>query len=149
MSASCGKPTATGSRHTRTSSFHRPRRDLERETRIPPSLIQSPHLLSPQSIFQKKTVPQTPSREDEEWLRDTVPLTWDSSRRNTVLHLVDSRVPLAHELRKDWQETRSMSISMSHSLNQFSAVLHVPPSPPVVPWTPTNTHTPPRSARIL
>ncbi|KAJ6623419.1 hypothetical protein B0H10DRAFT_2009634 [Mycena sp. CBHHK59/15] len=41
---------------------------------IPPSLLQSPHLNSPQSIFRRAVyVPCGPSDEDERWLQDTVP----------------------------------------------------------------------------
>ncbi|KAJ3935439.1 MAG: hypothetical protein NXY57DRAFT_493737 [Lentinula lateritia] len=43
---------------------------------IPPSLLQSPYLNSPMSPFQKaSSAPCTPSREDEQWLRDTIPLS--------------------------------------------------------------------------
>ncbi|KAE9406456.1 hypothetical protein BT96DRAFT_253661 [Gymnopus androsaceus JB14] len=48
---------------------------------IPPSLLQSPHLNSPWSPFQRTdSVPSTPSEEDEQWLGDTVPLSASSSR---------------------------------------------------------------------
>ncbi|KAJ3855585.1 hypothetical protein EV368DRAFT_34341 [Lentinula lateritia] len=47
---------------------------------IPPSLLQSPYLHSPMSPFQKATsAPCTPSREDEQWLRDTIPLSTHSA----------------------------------------------------------------------
>ncbi|KAJ7098122.1 hypothetical protein B0H15DRAFT_644957 [Mycena belliarum] len=39
---------------------------------IPPSLLQSPHLNSPQSIFRRAVSPRVP-RIDDEWLQDTVP----------------------------------------------------------------------------
>ncbi|KAJ7694152.1 hypothetical protein B0H17DRAFT_1057990 [Mycena rosella] len=39
---------------------------------IPPSLLQSPHLNSPQSIFRRALSPRVPSIDDE-WLQDTVP----------------------------------------------------------------------------
>ncbi|KAJ7940854.1 hypothetical protein B0H13DRAFT_34871 [Mycena leptocephala] len=39
---------------------------------IPPSLLQSPHLNSPQSIFRRAMSPRVPSVDDE-WLQDTVP----------------------------------------------------------------------------
>ncbi|TFK72525.1 hypothetical protein BDN72DRAFT_836092 [Pluteus cervinus] len=43
---------------------------------VPPSLLQSPYLNSPQSIFQRAaSAPRLPSEEDEEWLQDTVPLS--------------------------------------------------------------------------
>lgn len=45
---------------------------------VPPSLAQSPHWTSPHSIFRRAlSHPPAPSREDEEWLRDTVPLSWE------------------------------------------------------------------------
>ncbi|KAJ6455795.1 hypothetical protein C8R45DRAFT_588479 [Mycena sanguinolenta] len=39
---------------------------------IPPSLLQSPHLNSPQSIFRRATSQRAPNIDDE-WLQDTVP----------------------------------------------------------------------------
>jgi len=43
---------------------------------IPPSLLQSPYLNSPKSIFKRAvTSPRHPSKEDEQWLQDTVPLS--------------------------------------------------------------------------
>jgi hypothetical protein len=42
---------------------------------IPPSLLTSPYLNSPESIFQREIVtPSLPSKADEQWLQDTVPL---------------------------------------------------------------------------
>ena len=42
---------------------------------IPPSLLHSPYLHSPQSIFRRSAASfRYPSQEDDEWLRDTVPL---------------------------------------------------------------------------
>ncbi|KIK59654.1 hypothetical protein GYMLUDRAFT_650206 [Collybiopsis luxurians FD-317 M1] len=42
---------------------------------VPPSLLQSPYLNSPLSPFQRSaSLPCTPSQEDEQWLRDTIPL---------------------------------------------------------------------------
>jgi len=44
---------------------------------VPPSLAQSPYLTSPHSIFRRAlSNPPVPSQEDEDWLRDTVPLSW-------------------------------------------------------------------------
>jgi len=42
---------------------------------IPPSLVQSPYLLSPQSVFPHAGSTSLPSSEDEEWLQDTIPLS--------------------------------------------------------------------------
>ncbi|KAK2460544.1 hypothetical protein APHAL10511_007014 [Amanita phalloides] len=45
------------------------------QTPIPPSLLTSPYLTSPESIFQREiTSPSRPSAVDEQWLQDTVPL---------------------------------------------------------------------------
>lgn len=42
---------------------------------IPPTLLQSPYLNSPQSIFQRAvSTPRLPTEEDEQWLQDTIPL---------------------------------------------------------------------------
>ncbi|TFK42906.1 hypothetical protein BDQ12DRAFT_298658 [Crucibulum laeve] len=42
---------------------------------IPPSLLQSPYLNSPQSIFKRDlSAPRMPSQEDEQWLQDTIPM---------------------------------------------------------------------------
>lgn len=42
---------------------------------IPPSLLASPYLTSPESIFQREiATPYLPSEADERWLQDTVPL---------------------------------------------------------------------------
>lgn len=42
---------------------------------IPPSLLTSPYLTSPESIFQREiATPCLPSEADEQWLQDTVPL---------------------------------------------------------------------------
>ncbi|KAG6376083.1 ubiquitin-conjugating enzyme/RWD-like protein [Boletus reticuloceps] len=44
-------------------------------TPIPPTLLNSPYLASPNSIFQRKnSVLKWPSQEDDEWLRDMVPM---------------------------------------------------------------------------
>ncbi|KAG6335875.1 hypothetical protein ID866_3212 [Astraeus odoratus] len=42
---------------------------------VPPTLVNSPHLLSPNSVFCKKSsIRRWPSRADDEWLRDMVPI---------------------------------------------------------------------------
>ncbi|KAJ7109167.1 hypothetical protein C8R44DRAFT_884246 [Mycena epipterygia] len=40
---------------------------------IPPSLLRSPHLNSPQSIFRRAMSPPRLPSVDDEWLQDTVP----------------------------------------------------------------------------
>lgn len=59
-------------------------------TPIPPSLLKSPYLNSPRSIFQRKlSTPRLPSEEDEHWLQDTVPMQ-SHSRQGS--HSVDDRL---------------------------------------------------------
>ncbi|KAF8136286.1 hypothetical protein EV363DRAFT_1120973, partial [Boletus edulis] len=44
-------------------------------TPIPPTLVNSPYLASSNSIFQRKhSTLKWPSQEDDEWLRDMVPV---------------------------------------------------------------------------
>jgi len=54
---------------------------------IPPSLLAKPsYLTSPRSIFRRTlSSPRLPSQEDEEWLRDTVPLSWEGRDVNITL----------------------------------------------------------------
>lgn len=54
---------------------------------IPPSLLQSPFLNSPSSVFQRLvSAPCLPSEEDEQWLQDTVPLNADLPENNHYSH---------------------------------------------------------------
>lgn len=98
MSQKSFLPLSSGSppkpSHSGVTSPRSPKRDLGRATSmrrlcagkdvnipIPPSLLQSPHLNSPWSPFQRTdSTPSTPSANDEEWLRDTIPLSAGSSR---------------------------------------------------------------------
>ncbi|KAF7359551.1 Ubiquitin-conjugating enzyme E2 32 [Mycena sanguinolenta] len=54
----------------RTKSLRIPAEALKAP--IPPSLLESPHLNSPQSMFRRATSPRVPNIDDE-WLQDTVP----------------------------------------------------------------------------
>ncbi|KAF8212454.1 hypothetical protein K438DRAFT_1806533 [Mycena galopus ATCC 62051] len=54
----------------RTKSLRIPTEALKAP--IPPSLLQSPHLNSPQSVFRRAMPPRAPNVDDE-WLQDTVP----------------------------------------------------------------------------
>ncbi|KAF7304718.1 hypothetical protein MKEN_01185900 [Mycena kentingensis (nom. inval.)] len=40
---------------------------------IPPSLVSSPLLNSPQSLFRRNAAPRIPTGAEDDWLRDTVP----------------------------------------------------------------------------
>ncbi|KAG2041975.1 hypothetical protein BDR03DRAFT_946082, partial [Suillus americanus] len=60
-------------RKGRSASLHLPKRCDP--TPVPPSLTNSPHLSSPFSVFRRKQATvKTPSHEDDEWLRDMVPM---------------------------------------------------------------------------
>ncbi|KAF8638520.1 hypothetical protein AX16_010502 [Volvariella volvacea WC 439] len=64
------------SRLSRKRSLCLPNPNQSLHVPIPPSLLQSPYLNSPQSIFQRTvSAPRLPSEEDEEWLQDTVPIS--------------------------------------------------------------------------
>jgi len=96
--------TSTHGRFSNPSSTQRlvRRRSLRLPSRpvdipIPPSLLQSPYLNSPESIFQRNLPsPRQPSEEDEQWLQDTIPLSPNvrndgeqSTRSTEVPHFVD------------------------------------------------------------
>lgn len=115
---------------SRSSSKHRPtrRRSLRLSNQpihipIPPSLLESPYLNSPESIFQRAvTSPRHPSKEDEQWLQDTVPLSVDGreegERRPRSMELPLGEAVRGEHPRGRPTEKRSMSP-------------HPTPSPPV------------------
>jgi len=89
---------------------------------IPPSLLQSPHLTSPESVFQKPVPPSTPSAEDESWLRDTIPLTLSGLPES-------DRGPIEPSTLREEQS----SICVIRSNNPKAKPFAVPPlSPPLV-----------------
>ncbi|KAF9264879.1 hypothetical protein L218DRAFT_1076316 [Marasmius fiardii PR-910] len=90
---------------------------------IPPSLLQSPYLTSPQSIlFQTpatSNLPSTPTAEDETWLRDTIPISGEhttgegSSQRGSLQVVIKSEVQISEGSRRSNPST-------------------APPSPPLI-----------------
>jgi hypothetical protein len=111
---------------------------------IPPSLIQSPYLLSPESIFRRSaSSPCLPSKEDEEWLRDTVPLQNGNEQQ--------PQSPTAPTAPEGRQSTRSHLFSLASTLTngdekenptrgrstQPRVLSNVPLSPPLVRWCPS------------
>jgi len=74
-----------GSCSGRAKSLRIPRRPVEPP--VPPSLLaKASYLTSPHSIFRRAlSTPHLPSQEDEEWLRDTVPLSWERRDVNITL----------------------------------------------------------------
>ncbi|KAG8217448.1 hypothetical protein J3R82DRAFT_5593 [Butyriboletus roseoflavus] len=62
----------------RSPLFNRPQHPDA--TPIPPTLVNSPHLASSHSVFRRESsVRIWPSQEDDEWLRDMVPLDRSSA----------------------------------------------------------------------
>ena len=62
-------------------------------TPIPPTLINSPYLSSLNSVFRRKIpIPKWPSQEDDQWLRDMVPV--DRSPSSDI----DSKSEGSHDL---------------------------------------------------
>lgn len=79
-----------------TQPFHIP---------VPPSLKESPHLTSPQSIFRRAfSTPRIPSQEDEQWLQDTIPVAGDEQ-----LKLSPPRSPLSQSNEPDSEHCRGRS----------------------------------------
>ena len=95
---------------------------------IPPSLLQSPHLSSPQSIFRRAvSAPRLPSEEDEEWLRDTVPLSLEirNGEKNTSAN--SPRPSLSHgsESTKGERHLRGRN-------SELRMLSNAPPSPALI-----------------
>ncbi|KAG2077805.1 hypothetical protein BDR04DRAFT_1087387 [Suillus decipiens] len=94
-------------RKGRSLSLHLPKRSDP--TPVPPSLTNSPHLSSPHSIFrQKLAMPKTPSQEDDEWLRDMVPMNSGQSTFDEILLRTSSQVQ-----KKSQEESSGRSSSRS------------------------------------
>lgn len=95
---------------------------------IPPSLVESPHLYSPQSIFRRaSSTPALPSQEDEEWLRDTIPLGTEEGQKEPTPS--SSRSPLVSSVTEGEKVTQSRGRSSDPRIRS-----NVPPSPPLVRW---------------
>ncbi|KAG2112851.1 hypothetical protein DEU56DRAFT_842537 [Suillus clintonianus] len=90
-------------RKTRSVSLHIPKQCDP--TPVPPSLANSPHLSSPYSVFRRKpAILTTPSQEDDEWLRDMVPL---NREQDTFDEKLLSAVSLpATSVQKQWESSR-------------------------------------------
>ncbi|KAG2349382.1 hypothetical protein BDR05DRAFT_1055082 [Suillus weaverae] len=98
-------------RKRRSASLHLPKRCDP--TPVPPTLTNSPHLLSPYSVFRRKPViMKTPSQEDDEWLRDMVPMNSEQGTFDDTLSLS------AASLQKQ-RETSQESLSPSPSGSSF------------------------------
>lgn len=91
---------------------------------IPPTLLQSPYLNSPQSIFQRTiSAPQHPNAEDERWLQDTVPFSLDGGGDHG--QRASSSPPLRSDASREETGQSQDDRPLAHS---------APPSPPLVRW---------------
>jgi hypothetical protein len=70
------RPVSSGSGLGRSHSLRLTSKPVD--IPVPPSLAESPYLTSPHSIFRRAlSNPPVPSPEDEAWLGDTVPQSWE------------------------------------------------------------------------
>lgn len=123
---------SSSSKHHRRQSLRIPEQALN--IPIPPTLLQSPHLISPQSIFQRAvTAPRHPNAEDEQWLQDTVPLSPDGGE-DQGQGTRSSRSSQISDTSRGERGQSQDSRSQSHN---------APSSPPLVRWRNTHTPTPP------
>jgi len=95
---------------------------------IPPSLLESPYFNSPESIFQRAvTSLRHPSKEDEQWLQDTIPLATDT-REGGEQRPKSTELPRVEASRDEHPRGRnSEQRSMSPSLRRHP----ITPTPPV------------------
>lgn len=151
MSASHPSGSASSSRHRSSSRSVSPRRPAPMNRTkslcvapmhipIPPSLLRSPYLNSPQSIFQRaSSQSQSPSKEDEQWLQDTVPIyaTTQARSMGCKRHSVSGALshsssdPSAIQMRRREQD-RSQRIIIKRSDSHIPRTAYAPSSPPLV-----------------
>ncbi|KAG2146926.1 uncharacterized protein EDB93DRAFT_457114 [Suillus bovinus] len=106
-------------RKGRSVSLHLPKQS--NPTPVPPSLTNSPHLSSPYSMFrQKPPLLKTPSQEDDEWLRDMVPM---NSEQNTFDENLLSVSQPVTPVQKQWETSQEGSPSSSGSSSRGRATL--------------------------
>lgn len=121
-----------GSCSGRAKSLRIPRRLVEPP--VPPSLLtKASYLTSPHSIFRRAlSTPHLPSQEDEEWLRDTVPLSWEGRDVNITLasgkSLLSGVVSLVRTTDERHNRVRGRSQERCSKQDMTSPVL----SPPLV-----------------
>ncbi|KAG0705177.1 hypothetical protein DFH29DRAFT_303458 [Suillus ampliporus] len=110
-------------RKGRSLSLHLPKRCDP--TPVPPSLANSPHLSSPHSVFRRKSILlKTPSQEDDEWLRDMVPMRGE---KHTFDEKVSSGSSAVTSMQK-WETSQDNSASSSGSSLQSRSMLSPRPS---------------------
>lgn len=111
-------------RKGRSASLHLPKQCDP--TPVPPSLTNSPHLSSPYSVFRRKPAfLKTPSQEDDEWLRDMVPM---SREQGAFDENSSSASPPSTSIQKQWEASQELSPSSSGSSFQGRATLSPRPN---------------------
>jgi len=104
---------------------------------IPPSLLQSHYLNSPESIFQRSvSASHIPSEEDEQWLQDTVPLALDPQDKEMKRGRLptQSAVPSQSPSGETSEDSRHSRFSRLQDTSTRSSSHCAPPSPPLVRW---------------
>ncbi|KAF8061503.1 hypothetical protein FPV67DRAFT_1673138 [Lyophyllum atratum] len=100
---------------------------------IPPSLLQSHYLNSPESIFQRSvSASHIPSEEDEQWLQDTVPLALDPQDKESKRGRARAS-PLSTQSTSSESSDNSRNYSpRMQSMAPRSSSSHAPSSPPLI-----------------
>jgi len=125
------RPGSLASCSGRSKSLRIPRKPIEPP--VPPSLLaKASYLASPHSIFcQTLSSPWLPSQEDEEWLRDTVPLSWEGRDVNITLEsarsLLSGMVVMARKRGDGGFIVRGRSRERGHDARETTASMSSPP----------------------
>ncbi|KAF5386759.1 hypothetical protein D9615_001818 [Tricholomella constricta] len=129
-------------RFSRRKSLQLPPQPLD--IPIPPSLLQSPYLNSPESIFQRTlSAPHKPSEEDEQWLQDTVPLSLDSRDEQRKRARLSTSSDMSSQGPSSAEESSEDSAHSSTFRPNSTGPSQAPPSPPLVRWRRPNHLVPP------
>ncbi|KAG1800830.1 uncharacterized protein HD556DRAFT_1200781, partial [Suillus plorans] len=96
-------------RKGRSVSLHLPKQCDP--TPVPPSLTNSPHLSSPYSVFRRQPAfLKTPSQEDDEWLRDMVPMNSEQGAfEENLLSASQPVTPVVVAVQKQWETSQEES----------------------------------------
>jgi len=123
------QPNESGSGFGRSHSLRLPPKPVN--IPIPPSLAESPYLTSPHSIFRRAlSNPPAPSQEDEDWLQDTVPLSWEARNAQGALGAAKSLLSgMSVVVRRDEEDCtpRGRGTDRSKEERKLSDSLSSPP----------------------
>jgi len=122
------RPVSLGSGVGQGNSLRLPKKPVD--IPVPPSLTESPYLTSPHSIFRRavSNPPVVPSQEDEEWLRDTVPLSWGGRDVQATLGEAKSLLSgMVVVLRREDSTARGRSMDRSKEERKLADSMSSPP----------------------